>query len=261
MAIAAILVSGLFCFSEPWSCYAAMRYTPLKVEISFECLFDTRLPDGTYRINISPEDDVAPLPDETKVLVTEGTGSFHVEISEPGTYSYLVYQEKGDDPDMVYDDTRYEIHLFVTDKGIETDDSSIEMTSVITVNYAGTDDKPDRLAFANRLAGDSEAANNTTEESSTSATTETTTEVTTEESGTSVTTEESSASVTTEESGVSVTTEDATTPGADSKLRISTGDAANIRLLIILMTTSIIVTIFLIILKKRNARDRDNEEG
>ena len=157
-AMMLMLACGLlFAFEGSSSVYAEEDYKPLRIEIGFECMEDLELPDGTYRIGIRAEDKSAPQPDRSRLEVTGGQGSFHITVDEPGTYVYLVSQEKGSDKTVVYDKTTYEIHIFVVNKEENTAEASAldhkpELDYTMTVNYAGTDEKPGKLAFLNKSA-------------------------------------------------------------------------------------------------------------
>ena len=78
-----------------------------------------------------------------------------ISINEPGNYDYLVYQEAGNDKDTRYDDTVYNVRVFVT----QTDEKELDFNVVATVKATG--EKPDRVEFANvdrnMIDGDSDS--------------------------------------------------------------------------------------------------------
>ncbi len=71
-------------------------------------------------------------------------------FTEPGTYGYRIFERKGSDKDITYDDRSYEVTVFVTsddDGNLEyqivlSDGSSVKPTSVKFVNTS-EEDKPD----------------------------------------------------------------------------------------------------------------------
>ena len=89
---------------------AANSYTPLDAVIPFSCE-KADIEDGaTYEFVIEPLDDVSPAPKQGTVTIEgSGTGAFTVEITEPGTYQYKVYEKKGSNSDIIYDETVYTV--------------------------------------------------------------------------------------------------------------------------------------------------------
>ena len=125
-------------------------YTPVNAVIHFTCLKPRDLKDTTYSICIKTENSAAPLPQKDTVLINKsGEGSFKIEITEPGTFVYRVYQEKGNDKDVKYDDTQYDIYVYVTS------DEKDRLSYMVSVNYADTDVKPISVSFENESANGS----------------------------------------------------------------------------------------------------------
>ena len=232
--------------------YAANAYKPLDVEIAFECIENLRLPDGSYTISISAEDENSPLPENDTVEVKDGKGSFRLTVTEPGDYTYLVFQKRGNDENIIYDDTVYEIHISVMNKYADSEgeiqtseDGQGELIYYMSVNYVNTDQKPEMIEFINESAG-----NDTTDTTDTTETTEIT--VTTESTENKKTTEKTETEETTEG-----TTEATTEPGDGVK----TEDKTNIGLLFAIMGVSAGLIIILIVLKKRADKRREEEEN
>lgn len=124
---------------------AENAYTPVDAVIRFECE-SVKEADMEYRIRIRTENENIPLPDRDTIRINnEGQGSFHLQLTEPGTYDYLVYQEIGTDDSIRYDETKYDIHVFVTENEAGILDYSV------AVNLAGTDKKPEKVTFRNDL--------------------------------------------------------------------------------------------------------------
>lgn len=240
MVLLTMLVCGLFCVLGGSAGNAAVRaegvYKPLRIEISFECLKNQKLSNGNYTIRILAEDESYPLPDSDRIYLNDGKGSFSFTITEPGSYTYRVYQEKGDDNSIVYDDTVYEIHLNVMNKeypeGTGPEDGLIELIYYMSVNYEGTDKKPGLIEFEN----------------------EPKVEGTSENTGTTEDTED------TETTGGTTEDNENTGENDDGGKKVQTGDRTNIGLHITIMSLSIAAVIILIFLKKNAERKREEED-
>ena len=119
--IANFLFIGLL-FTFLWrncanSTYAAMSYEELEVEIPVMCSTENGDETHEYSVKIESEDDAYPMPNEDTIIVTDDKStSFVVKVSEPGNYSYKIYQEKGDNEDITYDEEVYIATLFVIDQ-------------------------------------------------------------------------------------------------------------------------------------------------
>ncbi len=154
---------------------AERAYEPVDAVIPFECVNAKGAENATFNIQLKAEDSGAPVPKVTQITLNKaGQGEFRITIEEPGTYVYRVYQKKGSDSTVRYDNHKYDIHVCVMNG---EDD---KLTYTISVNYADTDVKPTALAFENKVASDRRKPD-TTEE-----TTEKSTEKTTEPTGSDV---------------------------------------------------------------------------
>ncbi len=151
-------------------------YEPVEAVIPFECLNQEELSDPTYRIRLVTMAPDAPEPlEDTFDLDHEGKGEFRIRITEPGTFVYRAYQEKGSDINVKYDDTEYDIHVSVMN-GEEG-----KLIYYMSVNYADTDIKPSNLEFTNMVESDSRGTETDTEDpESTTENTESDTESVTE---------------------------------------------------------------------------------
>lgn len=160
LVTAFIMVMSFLCvIGEKCAVHADYLYKPVDAHITFICQGIEGIEGGQYRISIKSETGLAPLPSQEVITVDEdGKGEFILHITEPGTYEYQVYQIKGADTDVVYDDTKYDVHVYV----ISNEDGNLEYS--VAVNISNTDQKPDSVEFKN-IAADK--------------TTETTTEATT----------------------------------------------------------------------------------
>ena len=168
--MAGLLMCALFvvCFYD-LTVHAEYSYTPVDAVIPFECINSTDMDNASFKIKIKSEDSLSPVPDRNTVTVdNSGKGEFKIKLIEPGTYVYRVYQEKGADAAIVYDESQYDIHVCV----MNGDEGKLIYT--VSVNYADTDIKPEEIKFNNKNASTKK------EEETTEATTEITTEKTSE---------------------------------------------------------------------------------
>ena len=128
---------------------------PLQVfamqETTVEIPFSIQNAKGTVIIEAI---DDAPLPEVTKFQDVE-SGVFEMTCSEPDTYRYLVYQIAGDEDNVSYDETVYDVivSVLVNEAGA--------LYSVVTVCIHGTTDKPDDLSFANEIIPPEESTSST----------------------------------------------------------------------------------------------------
>ena len=164
----ALLMCGLLCLFS-WKCDASAEgyYTPVDAVIPFVCHAEEGV-ESEFRIQIQTESAGAPLPDTDTVRINQkGQGSFRIELTEPGTFDYLVYEIKGTDEKISYDETRYDVHVYVTSNGDE------RLEYMVAVNYADTDEKPTEVEFKNDVKGKTRPSEDpTTEETTTEGTTE-----------------------------------------------------------------------------------------
>lgn len=134
----------LSCFVFPFMGIRALAYVTLEAEIPVTCL---EIPDGmthTYTIIIGSENEISPMPKSDTLEITEnGTGKFEIDIDEPGTFVYKVYEKEGNEPDIKYDKNIYSVTVFVED----VSDSTLKYT--VVAKSGGKDEKPDKIEFEN----------------------------------------------------------------------------------------------------------------
>ena len=127
----------------------ALAYVSLEVEIPVTCL---EIADGNthvYQIVIEAENSYSPVPRSDTLEITENaTGKFEIEIDEPGTFVYKIYEKEGNEPDVKYDTNIYSVTVFVED----VSDDTLKYAVVAEIN--GKDDKPDRIQFENAAETD-----------------------------------------------------------------------------------------------------------
>ncbi|SCW43084.1 pilin isopeptide linkage domain-containing protein [Ruminococcaceae bacterium YRB3002] len=138
LAVCAVLLSFVFPSN------AEFHYTPINMMIPFACEKANVAGGGKYDVVIEPLESSNPMPDEdTITIIGNGVGVFTIEIDEPGTYLYKVYEKTGDDSHIIYDDTQYTVTLFVT-----TDDDGVLECQVILSK--GGLIKPTEVRFVNK---------------------------------------------------------------------------------------------------------------
>ena len=139
-----IVMSFLCVFIDKCTVYADYLYKPVDAHITFTCQGIEGINGGKYQISIKAGSVEGPLPAKDIITVDEnGKGEFVLHITEPGTYDYQVYQIKGSDKDVIYDETKYDVHVFVT----SNENGMLEYT--VAVNISNTDQKPDAVEFKN----------------------------------------------------------------------------------------------------------------
>ncbi len=149
LIMAFLMVMGILCvFGSSMTANAAFQYDPVEAHIAFDCKKIDGMEENIYQISIKSETDYAPVPEKNTVTVNDsGKGEFIVTISEPGNYEYLLYQIKGSDENIKYDDTKYDVHVSVLS------DENGKLTYSVAVTLADTDDKPESVEFKNATAG------------------------------------------------------------------------------------------------------------
>ena len=172
---ASVFVECLLSFSifAPHT-FCAEAYAPLKAEIPVFCHTVTGSETQIYRITIHPENEQTPAPDSGTLSVTENnTGTFEIEITEPGTYRYQVSECAGTDSDISYDERVYDVTVFV-ENGTED-----QLVCAVTANAAGREEKAERIFFQNIAAEVPAEITETTAQSTTVTTGAVTTSATT----------------------------------------------------------------------------------
>ncbi len=99
-------------------------------------------------IRISPLEG-APAPETSELNIDKsGKGEFKIGFTDPGTYVYKISQDKGNDPNISYDTTVYDVTVAVF-----TDDQQ-NMSYKICVNKEKTDTKTPKIVFKNTRPSD-----------------------------------------------------------------------------------------------------------
>lgn len=141
---ASVLLMCSVLLALSYSVRAGFINTPVNAEVPFECVKAEKVLGEKYNIVIERMDESSPEPDTDEITLSgTGTGVFGIEIDEPGTYQYKVYERTGANKNIIYDDTIYEVTLFVTQ-----DDDGILHYQVILSN--GSIFKPAEIKFVNK---------------------------------------------------------------------------------------------------------------
>ena len=123
-------------------------YTPVTAQIPFYTEKVSYNVYATYTIRIEDEKGGEPMPDTNSITVKAGeTGCFNVTVTEPGTYVYRIYQEKGLSTDTHYDDKVYDVYLCVMNE------NNNNLSYMVSVLLSNSSTKPDKLSFVNTGSG------------------------------------------------------------------------------------------------------------
>ncbi len=127
----------LFCL--PTGAFAEGLYTKLTASVPVSFMSASGQNGCTAvmeTINGSPE------PHQSEItLSSSGTDEFKIDVTEPGTYRYKVYERAGTDSSVKYDDTVYTVTLFVT----TSTDTTLKYAVVAATDKS--DEKPDKVEF------------------------------------------------------------------------------------------------------------------
>ena len=239
--ICLVIVCLLSFFALPLDSASASKYVTIEAEIPVSCL---EIPDDDthmYQIIIESENDISPEPRSNILEITEnGTGKFEIDIDEPGTFIYIIYENPGNELNIQYDTNIYRVTVFVE---TDTDDT---LNYAISAVIIGNDYKPDSITFQN-------SANYVTEPNTTTATTFLVTTLT--EASTTVTSTVSTTAVT--------TTASATTTKSNRIIEIvttvMTGDTMPLKTIRFVIISALFIALLSLIFKKRSKDDDDNE--
>ena len=143
-ATVSVLSFSLFSKTE-----IAAAYEPITALIPISCNDMLDQSQHIYEIKIDTTDPGFPLPVTDTLLIPEhGTGSFEINVSEPGSYIYRIYEEPGNDETVIYDDNVYYVTVYVEINEEE------ELSYAVVANTDGMETKPDEIVFANGLIAD-----------------------------------------------------------------------------------------------------------
>lgn len=144
-AAAVCLLSTFFCIFGAFDSYA---YETVNALIPVICSEDSA-EEQVYTIVLEAETAGAPMPESVSLeLSNDETECFEIPLTEPGTYSYLVYELEGSEELIGYDTRVYGVTLFVEDNG----DGALIYTVVANANNSAA--KSGQIEFHNIAFGD-----------------------------------------------------------------------------------------------------------
>ncbi len=125
---------------------AAFAYETVSVNIPVNCLEVYGNRTHTYDLRMESADEESPEPVRDILTMTEdSTGAFEIDLTEPGTYHYSIYEIAGSDADIRYDSRRYNLTVYA-----ENNESGGLVCSIIAYS-AGADRKAERIAFQDEV--------------------------------------------------------------------------------------------------------------
>ena len=134
-AAALWLLSFVFIFSLGVTKVRA--YVTIGAEIPVNCKKITDNNTHVYKIGIKAENNDSPAPNSDLLEVSEnGMGRFEININEPGTFRYRIFEIPGSDPEFVYDNNIYDVVVYVENAA---DDG---LTYSVVAHSSGRDTKP-----------------------------------------------------------------------------------------------------------------------
>lgn len=125
----------------------------LQVEIPFSIALsgDTEQMEESYKVSLSAQENTVPMPegsvDGVCTLEVSGVGEFHfpqITYDTVGIYSYTVMQVSGTNELCTYDETVYDVTVYITN---DLDGSGLEST--VVVYREGETDEKTNMVFEN----------------------------------------------------------------------------------------------------------------
>ena len=177
MKLKKFLIPALVCLLSLFAILSgtqtAFAYETIRVNIPVNCLTVYGNDTHTYELKIETENESSPEPvSDILTMTEESTGAFEIDLTEPGTYHYSIYEVTGSDANIRYDSSRYNIVVYAENS--ENGRLGYSMTAYM----AGSDSKADRIAFQDMVLSDNKTTSTAT---MTTAVTTMTTAVTTKE--------------------------------------------------------------------------------
>ena len=168
---AAVVCSFSFLLSREMT---ASAYETVNAGIPVFCHELTAGEQHSYDIIIEPADASLPMPESSIITVDSGENAvFSIDISEPGTYDYRVYERPGTDERVEYDDTVYLVSIFAEN------DNSGGLRTAVSAKDEKTGLKVRDIEFIDSAEEQTTTASTTTQTSTQTAGVSTTQPVTT----------------------------------------------------------------------------------
>ena len=129
----------------------AAAFTTVDAIVQVDCMAVKDSQGMTYTIVLEPLNEESPKPtNDTMRVMEDGTGRFHIRISEPGTYKYKLYEKKGTNKHVQYDSTVYTVSVYVEASANNELVYSVSVTNGVSTN------KMERVEFENIVLGETE---------------------------------------------------------------------------------------------------------
>lgn len=236
-----------FCVFPQMEAHAG-AYQTIEAEIPVSCLQVEDENTHVYEIAIESENYISPAPKSDILEITEnGTGKFQIDIDEPGTFTYKVYERSGTNPKIKYDRTVYSVSVYVED----TQTDKLTYAVVVTVDDSGR--KPDKLEFQNIILGAEEISTTTVTAKTAIFSTNSAVKTTTSAVGTTAVTVATKA-----------TTETVSTSVPNSVIRfacaVMTGDTMPMRTIRAIMISAVIIMLITFLFRKRADEEEDENK-
>ena len=117
-------------------------YTPIQAQIPVYCDEISGEETATYTIKMENPDSRAPKPDKDSITVKGAETAFFVlNVTEPGTFVYKVYQGKGSDKNIKYDEKVYDVYLCV----LNDDNNNLIYTISVTLSGTSENNPPKKV--------------------------------------------------------------------------------------------------------------------
>ena len=142
-----LILTLVFIFCLPIGVFAEGGYPSITAEVPVDVVMSEG--DKLSSVVVMEPQGEVPAPLQSELMFTSsGNDVFKIEISEPGSFRYTVYQKQTDRNDSSYDDTVYDVTVFVTT------DIGNNFKYVVTAIASDTGKKPDKIEFDNRTNTD-----------------------------------------------------------------------------------------------------------
>lgn len=139
-------------------------YEAVNAKIPVSCLDAANGRRHTYTIKMEPENEYCPAPVSDTLEITEAESSFfELDITEPGTFNYKIYEFPGQSTDIQYDTNVYNITVYTVI------DSNDELNYSIIAHTGENDSKSGEIVFENQIRHSGKDQNETETSSDTAA--------------------------------------------------------------------------------------------
>lgn len=141
--LAVLLAAGALALLLLLPAPAMAQPVGLTLEVEKVLSGDTPPADEAFSFSLVSLDG-GPLPDDpTLVIEGEGTGSFSIDFSRPGTFHYQLREIAGTAEGYTYDDTVYDVTVVVTSDGLG------ELSVAVVLSKDGGTAKEPKIVFEN----------------------------------------------------------------------------------------------------------------